>query len=144
MDINKIILTGVAETRPVLSTLPQSGTPICSFTVRVDERFINNKSHVSTRPNFFRIESLGKQARVTYDKVQAGSRYLIDGYLRQENSSSDHIDIVKIRSFGVIPDQTMEAHHYKRGLATAVSILAKSRSIDEALKVLKELASDTI
>lgn len=138
MDINKIVLTGVADTAPVLSTLPQSKTPVCYFTLRVDERFMTN-NQLALRPNYFRVESLGKQARYTYEKVIVGGRYFVDGYLRQENSDPNKIDVVKVRSYGVIPDLTKNAMHYRDGLKKALQILSSHKDHREAIKAIKDI-----
>ena len=138
MDINKMYLTGVVETAPVLSSLPGSKTPVCYFTLRVDERFMTDNT-LALRPNYFRIESLGKQAKFTYEKVVVGGRYLIDGYLRQENSNPNKIDVVKVRSYGVIPDITTSAMHYREGLKQALRILSFHEDHKDSVKAIKEI-----
>lgn len=143
MDINKIVLTGIAETSPILSSLPQSKTPVCFFTLRVDERFLNN-NNLFMRPNYFRVESLGKQARYTYEKVVVGGRYLIDGYLRQESNSPGKVDIVKVRTYGVIPDPTTSSMHYREGVKRALQILSTHQDVQDAIKVLREIVDSEI
>lgn len=137
-DINKILLTGAAETRPVLTKLPHTNTSICYFILRVEERFTNSRNIVNVRPNYIKIESLGRQASEVYDKVKLGARYLVDGYLRQENKESDGCDIVKVRSYGVIQDPTMESHNYNMGLKRALTILATIKTPAEAMKAIEE------
>lgn len=137
-DINKTLLTGIAETRPVLTRLPQTNTSICYFTMRVEERFVNSRNIVHVRPNYFKIESLGRQAAEVYDKVRLGGRYLVDGYLRQENKEADGCDLVKVRSYGVINDPTMESHNYNMGLKKAMAILSTARTPEDALQAIKE------
>jgi primosomal replication protein N len=139
MDINKVFMTGVAETAPVLTTLPQTKTPLCYFTLRVEERFMSNKSVPSVRANYFRVESLGRQAESSYNKVKQGGRYLVDGYLRQENSSINRIDHVKIRSFGIIVDPSTDSRLYKNGLEQALEILNSSKDLAGAITSIKEL-----
>lgn len=142
MDINKVFMTGVAETAPVLTTLPQTRTPLCYFTLRVEERFTSNKSVPSVRANYFRVESLGRQAESSYHKVKQGGRYLVDGYLRQENSSSSRIDHVKIRSFGIIADPSSDSRVYKKGLEQALEILASSSDLAAAISTIQELVNE--
>ena len=142
MDINKVFMTGVAETAPVLTTLPQTRTPLCYFTLRVEERFTSSKSVPSIRVNYFRIESLGRQAESSYQKVKQGGRYLVDGYLRQENSVSNRIDHVKVRSFGIIADSSSDSRIYKRGLEQALEILAASSDLAAAISVIKDLIDE--
>ncbi len=142
MDINKVFMTGVAETDPVLTTLAQSKTPLCYFTLKVEERFTSNRSVPSVRANYFRIESLGRQAESAYSKVRKGGRYLIDGYLRQENSSVNRIDHVKVRSFGIIADPSVDNHNYQKGLEKALTILSTSSDLAGAITAIKEMLND--
>jgi hypothetical protein len=139
VDINKVFMTGVAETEPVLTTLPQTKTPLCYFTLRVEERFTSNRSVPSVRANYFRVESLGRQAESAYNKVKKGGRYLVDGYLRQENSVANRIDHVKIRSFGIIVDPSSESRSYQAGLAQALSILSGSLDLASAITALQRI-----
>lgn len=139
MDMNKTLLTGVCDTDPILTELPQSKTPLCYFTLRVDERFLNDKRSVVSRPNFFRIESLGRQAEATYRKVRNGSRYLVDGYLRQENNTPNKIDIVKVRTFGIIDDPTMDDYHYQKGLKKALDLIRTHRDLQKVKEILEEV-----
>ena len=139
MDINKVFMTGVAETAPVLTTLPQTRTPLCYFTLRVEERFTSNKAIPTVRVNYFRIESLGRQAEFSYNRVKRGCRYLVDGYLRQENSVSNRIDHVKVRSFGIIADPSADNRVYTKGLEEALAILATSTDLAAAITSIKEL-----
>jgi primosomal replication protein N len=139
LDFNKVLLSGVIETEPVLTTLPQSGTPFCYFTIRVDEEFMREGVGRTARPNYFRIECLGKQATSSFRKVKLGGRYFIDGYLRQENSSAGKIDIVKVRSYGVVADLSSEAHQYKQGIRKALSILRGSRDVEKSTRMLEEI-----
>jgi primosomal replication protein N len=141
MDINKVFMTGVAETAPVLTTLPQTKTPLCYFTLRVEERFMSNKSVPSVRANYFRVESLGRQAESSYNKIKQGGRYLVDGYLRQENSSAHRIDHVKVRSFGIIVDPSTDSRLYNSGLEQALEILHSSKDLAGAISAIKELLS---
>lgn len=142
MDINKILLTGVCDTNPVLSELPQTRTPICYFTLKVCERFISDKKVSVTRPNYFKIETLGKQAEACYHKLKNGARYLVDGYLRQENNQPGKMDIVKVRTFGVIEDPSADTYQYKQGLRKALALLRMSKDIGQTIKVLEEVINE--
>jgi len=144
VDINKVFMTGVAETAPVLTTLPQTRTPLCYFTLRVEERFTTSRSVPTVRANYFRVESLGRQAEFSYNKVKKGCRYLVDGYLRQENSIANRIDHVKIRSFGIIADPSTENQAYGKGLDQALTILSSSTDLAEAISTIKELLNEQI
>jgi primosomal replication protein N len=139
VDLNKVFLTGIVESEPALVTMSGSGTPMCYFTVRVDEKFLADGKNWVTRPNYFRVECLGKQATSSFKKVKFGGRYFIDGYLRQENSNSSRIDIVKIRSYGVVLDQTPESHHYKMGLKKALGIISMQKDLTKAISMIEDL-----
>lgn len=141
MDLNKVFLTGIVESDPVLITLPGSGTPLCHFTLRVDEKFLADGKNWVIRPNYFRVECLGKQATTSFKKVKFGGRYFVDGYLRQENSASNRIDIVKIRSYGVVLDHTPDSHHYRLGLKKALGIISMQKDLPKAVKILEDLLS---
>jgi len=142
MDINRILLTGVAETDAVLTTLPNSNTPMSYFTLRVEERFHGKKVHLSIRPNYFRIETLGRHAEDVYTKVKMGGRYFVDGYLRQENSSKNRTDIVKVRSYGVVPDHSHESYNYKKGLRKALDIINSSLDLPDAITSLRRILEE--
>lgn len=139
MDINKVILTGIADSHPILTTLPLSHTQMCQFTLRVDEQFVNEKSGHCSRPNFFLIEGLGKQANIVYSRVKQGGRYLVDGYLRQEYKQNQKKDIVKVRCYGVVEDFTNDSHCYKKGLEKALAILATCTDVKTATRLVEEL-----
>lgn len=143
MDLNKVFLSGIVESEPVMTTLPKSGTPMCYFTLRVDERFISGKNAEVIRPNYFRIESIGKQAQTSFQKVKYGGKYFVDGYLRQENSLSNKIDIVKVRSYGVIADPSTDSHHYNLGLKKALSILSSVKTLRAAEELIEKALSAT-
>lgn len=142
MDINKILLTGVCDTDPIMSELPQTRTPLCYFTLKVCERFISDKKATVTRPNYFRVETLGRQAEASYRKLRNGSRYLVDGYLRQENNQTGKVDIVKVRTFGVIEDPSLDAYQYKQGLRKALALLRVSKDLTKTIKVLEEVIDE--
>jgi hypothetical protein len=104
----------------------------------VDERFLNDKRSVVSRPNYFRIESLGRQAETSYRKLRNGSRYLVDGYLRQENNTPNKIDIVKIRTFGIIDDPSMDDYHYQKGLKKALDLIRTHRDLHKVKELIEE------
>lgn len=143
MDINKILLTGVCDTDPVLSELPQTKTPLCYFTLKVCERFISDKKTPVTRPNYFRVETLGRQAEASYRKLKNGSRYLVDGYLRQECNQPGKMDIVKVRTFGVIEDPSLDSYQYQQGLRKALSLLRTNKDISKAIRILEEAINES-
>jgi single-stranded DNA-binding protein len=140
MDINKVWISGIALTQPILTKLPSS-TPIASFILQVSEHFITNSSHDAARINCFEIETLGKSANKTMDKVRQGQRYIIDGYLRE--NSADGRQRVKVRTFAIYPDKTYENFVFHQGVEQAVKILKKSRDLKTALETLEGMVAAT-
>lgn len=132
MDINKVWLSGQAVTRPILSRL-SSKTMISTFQLQVNESFNGKDGTVQTKPSILIIESLGKMAESTLDRVVVGSRYTIDGYLRQEGST------VRVRTFAVYPDKSVDGISHKEGIKVALRILSNSDNIETAMNALEAL-----
>lgn len=136
MDINKVWLSGTVTTEPVFTRL-SSKTPLTVFSLKVNERFFDRNNVQQIRPNTFRIESLGKNAEKVLSQVHQGSRFTVDGYLRSE--IIDNMEIVKVRTFAVYPDESTDTLSYKEGLKQALEILRKSRDIETAKANLEVL-----
>jgi len=136
MDINKVWLSGLTISSPVLTKL-SSQTPFTSFTLQVNERFLNKSGAPQIRPNLIRIESLGKGAEITANKVKQGSRYTVDGYIRQD--IMDGVEQIRVRSFAIYPDESVDTANYREGLKQALEILRKSRDLPSALEKLEAL-----
>lgn len=132
MDINKVWLSGQAVTKPVISQL-NSKTMLAVFQLQVNEGFIDKNGQPQTKASVLIIESLGKMAESTMSKVTVGSRYTIDGYLRQEQGS------VKVRTFAVYPDKSVDGISHKEGIKVALRILSNSNDITEAMNALEAL-----
>jgi single-stranded DNA-binding protein len=137
-DINKVWLSGLVVTQPVLTKL-SSKTPFSTFTIQVNERFINHGGHVQLKPNLIRVESLGKSAENTVERVRQGARFSVDGYLRQD--LIDGVEQIRVRSFAVYPDDSVETVNYKEGLKQAIEVIKRSRDLSTALKQLEELSN---
>lgn len=135
-DINKVWLSGLVVSPPVLTKLA-SRTPFTSFTIQVNERFLDRSGNPQFKPNLIRVESLGKSAESTAQRVKQGARFSVDGYLRQD--VMEGIEQVRVRSFAVYPDDSAEVAHYKEGLKQALDILRRSRDLPSALRQLEEL-----
>ena len=136
MDINKTWLSGLVLTKPVLTKL-SSKTMSASFELQVNEKFVSRDGVTQLRPSIFTIESLGKSAETTAQRVLQGQRYTVDGYLRQEKT--DHGSIVKVRTFAVYPDESTDAFAHKDGLKTALEILLRAKDKDSAVKAIEDL-----
>ena len=136
MDMNKVWLSGLAVTQPVLTKL-ESKTPFTTFTLQINEQFTDKHGVMRVKPNLIRVESLGRSAHSTAKKVQKHMRYFVDGYLRQD--PGDTGDYVRVRSFAIYKEDSADTTHYLEGLKQALSVLNKSRDIRAAVSTLEEL-----
>jgi single-stranded DNA-binding protein len=135
-DINKVWVSGLVVTQPILTKLA-SKTPFTTFTLQVNETFLDRFGSRQTKSNLLKIESLGKSAEQTAQKVKQGARFSVDGYLRQD--VIDGADTTRIRSFAIYPDDSSEVINYKEGLRQALEVLRKSRDMRSAVTLLEEL-----
>jgi len=140
MDINKVWVSGLVISEPVLTKFP-SGTPITTFMLQVNEQYTDKNSNRQLRPNIIKVESLGRSAEAVAKKVCQGKRYMVDGYIRMEHREDG--DEFKIRTFAVYRDESNEAALYSEGIRQAISAVKKSRDLPAAIKKLEGLlASD--
>jgi single-stranded DNA-binding protein len=136
MDINKVWVSGVAITAPIYTKIG-ARTPFSSFTLQVNEQFVDKNNNVRVKPNLLRIESLGKSAEATANKVVPGIRYQVDGYLRQDEYNGQ--DDIKIRTFAVYKEESLDTFHHSEGIRQAIEILKKSIDVTAAVKTLENL-----
>jgi single-stranded DNA-binding protein len=136
MDINKVWLSGVVVTEPQLSEISGS-TPICAFSMQVNEKFTNRHDQVHLKPNIIRVEALGRAAKKAMDTVVHGKRYHIEGYLRQDFLEGD--EQYRVRVFAVIPDESLDQIQYKEGLKKALGIVKNSVDRESAIEKLKKI-----
>jgi len=140
-DINKVWISGLVVTPPVFSRLREK-TPRTSFSIQINEQFRDGGGNLQIKPNIIKIESLGKHADLTVQKVKPGQRYVVDGYLRQD--VIDQRDEVKVRTFAIYPDESAESVHHRKGLEEALKILVGSRDLESAVEKVRELLKPTI
>jgi len=138
MDTNKVWLSGVVLTQPVLTKLPTSKTLFSAFTLRVLEQFRDRDGNPQTKPNDIRIESLGKSADKVQRTVKQGQRFAVEGYLRHD--IIDGQGVVRVRSFIIYPDDSHDSLVFRRGLEQALKILNQSRDLPSAIERIKQLA----
>lgn len=131
-DINKVWISGVVINEPVFTKLP-SKTPITTFSIRVEERFYDRNGILQTKANIISVESLGKNAETTVQKVKQGARYIVDGYLRQDQEK------VCVRTFAVNTDESDDAGKHRSGLKQALEIIRNSRNLESAEQKIEEL-----
>jgi single-stranded DNA-binding protein len=136
MDINKVWVSGLAVTQPVLTKL-QSRTQFASFVLQVQERFQDKNGRACIRTNNFRIEGLGRAAELVMDRVREGLRYVVDGYLRYDDRDG-HEDI-RIRAFTITRDDSADDALFSDGLRQALDVLKKSRDLSAATQSLEDL-----
>ena len=132
-DTNKVWLSGIAATKPILSRLPGKGLPFAWFELLVREDFVS-KGQPASRGMTVRVEALGLQSDRVFEKVQEGQRYEVHGYLRQGEDGR-----FLVRAFNVLPDHSDEGRAYEEGLMAAHAILQKSvdiRSASESIRLL--------
>lgn len=135
-DINKVWLSGVVVTQPVLTQL-SSKVPFTSFLLQVNEQYKDYTGRLILKPNIIKIESLGKSAETTVVRVKKGGRYTVDGYIRQD--SDDTHDFFRVRIFAIYPDESNEQGVYQNGLKQALSILKASKDVASAMGKIEEL-----
>jgi len=139
-DINKVWLSGVAITKPVLTKLA-SQVPSSSFRLQVTENYVNKRNEAMSRHNIVTIESLGKSAEKIAQTVNQGSRYTTDGYLRID-VNTDGSDNIRVRSFAVYPDDSSDKLLYMEGIRQALDICRKSKNIDIAKEILEKIIKE--
>jgi len=135
-DINKVWLSGRAISQPILTKLPPK-TAFTTFLLQINERFIGRDGEPCVKPNIIRIESLGKAAELTRDRVREGGRYQVEGYLRVDQV--DGVEQVRVRTFAVYREETQDAVVYNEGIRMAFAILERSRDKAAAMEELRRL-----
>lgn len=141
MDINRVWLSGLAVSQPVL-TSASGKTPLASFNLQVNEQYIDSQGVTKSRSNIIRIEGLGRAATSIMEKVHHGVRYSIEGYIRQDiftRSKEEATEDFKVRVFAVAKDGSGDGAQYDEGLRQALGLLEKSRDKDAALESLRRL-----
>jgi single-stranded DNA-binding protein len=136
MDINKAWLSGTVVSEPILTKLRHK-TPFATFTLQVDENFVDKRKQPQTRPNMITVECLGKTAVTAADKVHEGQRVQIDGYLRSDRR--DGRDELRVRVYAVYSDTSHDQVRYQEGLKKAMDIMSKSRDLPQALETITKV-----
>ena len=141
MDINKVWLSGLVVSRPILTKL-SSRTPFTSFMLQVNEYFNDRNGNEKYKSNLIKIESLGKSAEVTANKVKRGQRYQVDGYIRQD--TVDDRPEVKVRAFAIYKEDSKDSAHYNSGLKEALRVLENSRDLGAAIGSIQDILASEI
>jgi single-stranded DNA-binding protein len=136
MDINKVWLSGLVVSRPIL-TRPHTKAPIAAFRIQVNEEYTNHSGVAKVKPNIILVEALGRASAGVMEKVQLGLRYYIDGYIRQD--VVDGAESMKVRLFAVYREETGDGAVYSQALRQTLEILKRSRDLSSAVGTLEEL-----
>lgn len=140
MDINKVWISGLAVSQPIITRVPGIRAQLAYFTMQVNERYHTPEKQVRVHVNFVRVEGLGRAAEQIMEKVRPGVRYMIDGYLRHD--SKEWGDEFKVRIFAIYRDESDETVLYKDGLKAALRVLKRSADIGAASKELESLLKE--
>ncbi len=82
-NINRVIITGNLTRDPELSTLPASGTAVCSLRVACNGRRKNNDTNQwEDQPNYFDVTVWGAQGENCAKFLSKGRPVAVDGRLR--------------------------------------------------------------
>ena len=81
-NINRVIITGNLTKDPDLSSLPNSGTSVCSLRVAVNGRRKNCAGEWEDKPNYFDVTVWGQQGENCAKYLKKGRPVAIDGRLR--------------------------------------------------------------
>ncbi len=136
MDINKVWMSGLVVKNPTLQRLGSS-TPITNFVLKVRETFKNASGKKNSHISYFPIESLGRSTEKVMDTVKKGSRFMVDGYLRQDQVGNN--SNIRVRTYAVYPDESLDTENYLSGLSQALHILENSADLEHAKDKLTEL-----
>ena len=81
-NINRVIITGNLTKDPDLSSLPNSGTSVCSLRVAVNGRRKNSSGEWEDQPNYFDVTVWGQQGENCKKYLSKGRGVAVDGRLR--------------------------------------------------------------
>lgn len=138
MDINKVWLSGIALTDPILTVLPTQ-TPLAHFTIQVNEVYTDRDGKERAKANYLRVECLGRSSDTAMKKVKKGGRYFIDGYVRHD--FLDGGEQIAVRVFALYKDKGHDGVVYKEALQQALELVQNSRDKVAAVKALEQLVS---
>jgi single-strand DNA-binding protein len=100
-NINRVIITGNLTKDPDLSSLPQSGTSVCSLRIACNGRRKNNDTgQWEDQPNYFDVTVWGQQGENCARYLRKGRPVAIDGRLRwrewtnQDGQKRQGVDII--------------------------------------------------
>jgi len=137
MDLNKVSLSGLAVSQPIMTKPPTNRAAFASFSLQVNEQYIDSAGTTKVRSNILRVEGFGKSAESIMSRVQSGLRYYVDGYIRQDQREDR--DEVKVRVFSITREDSGDGTVYMQGLRQALEIIEQCRDKDTAVDKLRSL-----
>ncbi len=81
-NINRVIITGNLTKDPELSSIPASGTSVCTLRVACNGRRRNGAGQWEDAPNFFDVTVWGQQGENCAQFLRKGRGVAVDGRLR--------------------------------------------------------------
>jgi single-strand DNA-binding protein len=99
-NINRVIITGNLTRDPELSSLPSSGTAVCSLRIACNGRRRNSEGVWEDQPNYFDVTVWGAQGENCHRFLRKGRGVAIDGRLRwrewtnQDGQKRQAVDII--------------------------------------------------
>jgi len=134
--MNYVFLSGEVTTVPSMVSLPTK-TPLCVFSIKVEETWVDRSQKKCRRFNNFKIEALGKNASGAYETLTLGSFVNIIGYLRTDK------DRTRVRAYTITAhDKDSLAEGYARALDQVIAIMENSDSKDQALNKIEVLRAE--
>jgi single-strand DNA-binding protein len=128
-NINRVIITGNLTKDPELSSLPASGTSVCSLRIACNGRRKNNETGAwEDQPNYFDVTVWGAQGENCARYLKKGRPVAIDGRLRwrewtsQEGQKRQGVDIIaeSVQFLGG-RDEVANGNGFSSGVRTAES-----------------------
>ncbi len=85
--MNEIILIGRLTKDPELRYLPNTGTPVATFTIAVDRNYKDKEGNVQT--DFIPVEVMGKVADFVANYITKGRLVAVNGSIRVDRYMKD-------------------------------------------------------
>ncbi len=85
--MNQIILIGRLTKDPELRYLPNTGTPVATFTLAVDRNYKDKEGNVQT--DFIPVEVIGKVADFVANYISKGRLVAVNGSIRVDRYMKD-------------------------------------------------------
>lgn len=85
--MNQIILIGRLTKDPELRYLPNTGTPVATFTIAVDRNYKDKEGNIQT--DFIPVEVMGKVADFVTNYITKGRLVAVNGSIRVDRYMKD-------------------------------------------------------